>query len=64
MAKKAKKRAVKVAKSPKLTALQRIALAVRDVEALRASVATGSKSEIDNVQATLVLISAKLAAIK
>ena len=65
MAKKkvAKKSAKKVV-HPKLTALQKVAAVSVAVEALRASVATGSKSEIDHVQDRLVEIAAKLSAIK
>jgi len=64
MAKKAKKKAAKKVVHPKLTALQKVAAVSVAVEALRASVATGSKSEIDHVQATLADIAAKLSAIK
>ena len=63
MAKKAKakgkKKAAKVA-APKITA----ASVKADVDALRAKVATGSKTEIDLVPATLAVISDRLDAIK
>jgi len=65
MAKKAKAKVKKVAAKPaKLTVTQSIAVVMKDVEALRSKVATGSKTEIDRVQATLVEIAGKLGAIK
>jgi len=66
MAKKAKaKKGKRAAKAQKVTAPKITAASVKaEVDALRAKVATGSKTEIDLVPATLAVISDKLDAIK